>query len=113
MNEERFDFKLERQPWMRGDIALRLARVTTIKGRERFAIATNLTLQELDERERLFVPAPLMHLQPSEAQQLMDELWRTGIRPTEGSGSVGQMAATERHLEDMRKLVFNPPSTES
>ena len=45
-------------------------------------------------------------LSPEEAQQFMDELWRVGIRPTEGAGSVGQMAATTRHLEDMRALTF-------
>lgn len=40
------------------------------------------------------------------AQGLMDELWDCGIRPSEGSGSAGAMAATQKHLEDMRKLVF-------
>lgn len=45
-------------------------------------------------------------LTPEEAQQFMDELWRVGVRPTAGAGSVGQLAATERHLEDMRTLVF-------
>ena len=29
-----------------------------------------------------------------------------GIRPSEGSGSAGSLAATERHLHDMRALVF-------
>jgi hypothetical protein len=38
----------------------------------------------------------------------MDELWHAGIRPTEGAGSAGAMAATQRHLEDMRTLVFQP-----
>lgn len=52
--------------------------------------------------------APMLTISPDEAQGLMDELWRAGIRPTEGAGSVGQLAATERHLEDMRTLVFKP-----
>lgn len=41
-------------------------------------------------------------------QALMDDLWRCGLRPTEGAGSAGAMAATQRHLEDMRTLVFKP-----
>lgn len=49
---------------------------------------------------------PTLRITPTEAQGFMDELWRAGIRPTEGAGSVGQLAATERHLEDMRTLVF-------
>jgi len=40
------------------------------------------------------------------AQLLIDELWNCGIRPTEGSGSAGALAATQRHLDDMRALVF-------
>lgn len=40
------------------------------------------------------------------AQSLMDELWHCGIRPTEGNGSAGQAAATDRHLTDMQKLSW-------
>lgn len=40
------------------------------------------------------------------AQRLMDDLWDAGVRPAEGAGSAGQLAATVRHLEDMRTLVF-------
>lgn len=43
------------------------------------------------------------------AQSLMDQLWACGIRPTEGRGSAGALAATQNHLEDMRRLVFEPP----
>lgn len=50
--------------------------------------------------------APSMLVSPDDAQQMMDELWRIGIRPTEGSGSAGSLAATERHLEDMRKMAY-------
>lgn len=38
-------------------------------------------------------------------QELMDSLWASGIRPTEGRGSAGAMAAVEKHLADMRALV--------
>lgn len=40
------------------------------------------------------------------AQALMDDLWHCGLRPTEGTGSAGALAAVQRHLEDMRTLVF-------
>lgn len=51
------------------------------------------------------VSEPLM-LKPEEAQYLMNALWDVGFRPSEGTGSAGAMAATQKHLEDMRKLVF-------
>lgn len=50
---------------------------------------------------------PVMRLPIHSAQQLMDELWQCGLRPTEGTGSAGSLAATERHLADMRRLVFD------
>jgi hypothetical protein len=50
-------------------------------------------------------PAPLQ-LHQDDAQRLMDELWHVGLRPSEGTGSAGAMAAVQAHLQDMRKLVF-------
>lgn len=41
------------------------------------------------------------------AQTLMDDLWNAGLRPTEGTGSAGSLRATESHLADLRKIVFN------
>lgn len=58
--------------------------------------------------------APTLELDNDQAQQLMDALWSAGVRPTEGTGSAGALAAVERHLEDMRALVFKTkqPSTQ-
>ena len=41
------------------------------------------------------------------AQQLADDLYAAGIRPTEAAGSAGALSATQKHLDDMRKLVFD------
>jgi len=41
----------------------------------------------------------------SDAQMIVDELWNCGIRPSEGVGSAGQLAATQDHLQDMREIV--------
>jgi hypothetical protein len=51
-------------------------------------------------------PQPTLSMRQDEAQQLMDELWRVGLRPSEGTGSAGAMAAVQAHLADMRALVF-------
>ena len=54
---------------------------------------------------------PAMRIEPTfraekrELQALMDELWRVGIRPSNGEGNVGQIGATRHHLKDMRKIV--------
>ncbi len=58
------------------------------------------------EVEEGAIPPVVVSLSSIEAQALMDWLWKAGLRPTEGSGSVGALAATERHLKDMQTLVF-------
>lgn len=50
---------------------------------------------------------PAIRLRIQEAQQLMDELWQCGLRPSEGTGSAGSLRATEKHLADMRTITFN------
>lgn len=64
------------------------------------------TLPTLVEIEPHAVVEPTMTFSMEEAQQIMDELWQCGLRPTEGTGSAGSLAATERHLQDMRDIAF-------
>jgi hypothetical protein len=54
-------------------------------------------------------PQPDVSLDMKAGQKLMDDLWDAGLRPSEGTGSAGSFAAQGRHLEDMRKLVFETP----
>ena len=61
------------------------------------------------EVEEGAIPPVAIRLSTLEAQALMDRLWKAGLRPTEGSGSAGALAATERHLTDMQTLVFEKP----
>jgi hypothetical protein len=66
---------------------------------------------QMQEAEPNIVPAPTFAMTREAAQELMDRLWQCGIRPSEGSGSAGQLAATRAHLEDMRALVFKTAPT--
>lgn len=60
----------------------------------------------LERMEEAVANPPSFMLDDQAAQTLMDDLWHCGLRPTEGAGSAGAMRAVERHLEDMRTLVF-------
>lgn len=53
------------------------------------------------------MPPAAFHLSYPQAQELMDRLHAVGLRPTEQWDSAGALAATERHLQDMRRLVFD------
>jgi len=77
-------------------------------------LGENSTVAELLVRhykEGSYVP-PTLSLTQIQAQSLMDHLWQCGLRPTEGTGSAGSLAATERHLADMRTIVSKYLKTE-
>lgn len=65
---------------------------------------TDMTLKSYKQGE--YIPEPSMVLSRPEAQELIDALWSTGLRPSNGEGNAGQLGATEKHLEDMRRPVF-------
>jgi hypothetical protein len=64
---------------------------------------TNMTFTKVEQGYE--VPRGPM-ISETEAQALMDRLWTCGFRPTEGKGSAGALAATEQHLQDMRRIAF-------
>lgn len=72
-----------------------------------FAIALPVEFKTLTEEERGMEVPPWLTLPVHVAQELMDELWHCGLRPTEGTGSAGSLAATQRHLEDMKTVAFH------
>jgi len=69
-----------------------------------FYLSSDFTLRAWDPATE---PEYCLKLNLDEAQILMDSLWDSGVRPTEGKGSAGQLTAVERHLEDMRTIVQN------
>lgn len=66
----------------------------------------NISFTEIEEATTISDSHGLV-MNAEERQDLMDALWSIGTRPTEGAGSAGALAATVKHLEDMRKLVFD------
>lgn len=101
-------------PWSR-NIDLRLAR----RHAGKLHIALPLHFAEVPEGQP---GAPALTMPYEDAQQLMDELWHCGLRPTDNAGisgsasntssstgninSAAALAATERHLKDMRDMAF-------
>lgn len=69
-----------------------------------FAIVTDLILTHQTDGT---IVEPSFKMSYEHAQQLMDDLWVCGLRPSEGTGSAGALASTQKHLDDMRKLVFD------
>lgn len=78
-------------------------------GRDKVFAADNIPLKEIDVCD--FIPTAMV-INHTEAQGLMESLWKAGIRPRSGEGSVGQLGAVERHLADMRAMVAKYTKTE-
>lgn len=86
------------EPWSYG-VSLRIGQ----KNEDgRLYVAQPLVFQERMPGE---VADPVVTLEREDAQLLMDELWSVGLRPSEGTGSAGAMAATERHLRDLQEIA--------
>lgn len=47
---------------------------------------------------------PTFTLSRDEGQTLIDALWGVGLRPTEGIGSAGALAATQDHLKTLKEV---------
>ncbi len=106
IQNSRIELHATPDPWGRFGVDLTFAAIHSSGGVEHVAISEPVVFNELTEETRGMRVSQAMHVAHEDLQQFMDELWRVGIRPTNGAGSVGQLAATERHLEDMRTLVF-------
>lgn len=101
-------FYCERRPWEMGTIAvyMRSVKPGINQIEPEPMVGLPMTFRTIKPEEDGCVIEPAMVMKGGDAQMLMDELWKCGLRPTEGTGSAGSLAATERHLADLRHLVF-------
>ncbi len=53
---------------------------------------------------------PTFQLPPETLQSLFDALQKRGMKPSDQSFVEGKLQATEKHLEDMRKIAFEIPT---
>jgi len=70
---------------------------------EQVYLAKSLELEMLESPN--CCSEPTAKLERSQCQQLIDSLWNAGYRPSNGVASTGQIEATNKHLNDMRKIV--------
>lgn len=103
MNFSRTNIKAEREPWEPDSIAIYLYQIIDSDGTQR--VATGAVTMTMRDQTIPYENSPALRIRSAESQQFMDELWNAGIRPTAGAGSAGQLAATQKHLEDMRKIA--------
>ncbi len=54
-----------------------------------------------------YISEPTLTFTEDEAQQIMNELWNTGLRPKNGAGAVAHTESLQAHLEDLRTVAFH------
>ena len=74
---------------------------------DKMAYSTRIEMLVPEDKDYGTEIFPTFSLASEEVQELMDSLWQIGFRPSEGTGSAGALAATQKHLDDMRRLVFD------
>lgn len=84
-----------------------IALLVESRGPAGFSIGQPIVLRKMKPEEDGYGPAPTLRISSGSAQQLMDDLWNCGLRPSEGSGSAGQLASVQKHLDDMRRISFH------
>ncbi len=98
MDIEQVEIRAQSAPWRHG--------VELFVGQKehdgRMMIIHKITFGE----QQLDATGAVFSLSLDKAQVLMDDLWASGLRPTEGSGSAGSLRATEKHLKDMQQIAF-------
>lgn len=92
--------RAQNAPWYRG-IELRLT------DPDQLVRVKDIVFEKITEADAAVEHRAPFLLDQVHAQTLMDDLWHCGIRPTEGSGSAGALAATERHLSDLRTIALH------
>ena len=62
---------------------------------------------KLEDANPTVTHEPTMGLTEKEAQQLFDELWKCGCRPTFAPDNAGALEATVNHLKDLQRIIFS------
>ncbi len=65
-------------------------------------VAEPIKFVEIPRNEIATVPLPTMHLQPDEAQRVVNEFARVGIRPADPGGNEGVLDALRDHIKTLQ-----------
>lgn len=104
----KFHFWLDRPGYSR-NFALHVAFDCSAETR---SLSKPLEFEKFEQDHAIGYRPAALELTPTDAQALMDELYRAGIRPTRMENSAGALGATERHLKDMQTIAFGVLATE-
>lgn len=105
MLQDKIRIHAERQAWAISDgVALFIMAKSYPEGGEPVMRLARLLFEPIDHTYP--PPDATVQLRQEEAQALMDTLWDCGLRPTDGAGTAGAMAATQAHVKDLQGVMY-------
>ena len=78
-------------------------------GQDKISVVKACVIEDID---RHLVMERFSYLSKEAAQRLMNDLWRTGVRPSQQFGTEGSITLMKDHLSDMRKIVASKLNVE-
>ena len=90
-----------REDWLRRNVDLYVG----VQRADKWQVLTNYTFRDVEDG--IEVPqAAKITLTREAAQDLLDQLIRMGITPSNGIGSPAQVEAMQEHIKDLRRMTF-------
>lgn len=91
--------------WLQRDGLTLLARVREPDGPK--VIRFVLHKEKVEEGAYISAYDTGLYLTRDDAQQVINELWRAGMRPRDGSGALAHVEAQQAHMNDLRAIAFH------
>ena len=90
--------------WLQRDGYTLLSQIKDVDGRK--VVRFEQTVEPIEDG--IYVGSDVgILLTGNDAQQIMNELWRVGVRPKDGSGAVAHTDSLKAHLADMKTIAFH------
>lgn len=97
---------MSNREWRLFDSPMRLGIEALCRVDKKYHLTTVYSQHPLGTGAHAGIAEPTLSFEYEEAQQLINELWRLGYRPKDGTGAIAHTEAMQAHLEDMRKIAF-------
>jgi hypothetical protein len=71
-------------------------------------VVKNVEMEYMEDTKGLEInphQAPILELRAKAAQELLDELWSTGLRPSHVKAPNDQIRAMQAHIDDLRWII--------
>jgi len=74
-------------------------------GDGKLTVCSSIEMTTVEAGTGIIPPYEPIHLSRAAAQELIDQLWAIGVRPTDGRESSAVVSAKDEHIKDLRLVL--------